>query len=102
MATPPTAEVKRAASFLPPGRALDVACGNGRHAIWLQQNGWQVTAVDRNAEAIDRIRADFPGIDARVMDLEKEVLWEATYDLVVCWLYFQPDLYPTIRKMVRP
>lgn len=31
---------------LPPGRALDVAAGTGRHAVWLARRGWQVTAVD--------------------------------------------------------
>lgn len=31
---------------LPPGRALDLACGEGRHAIWLAERGWQVTGVD--------------------------------------------------------
>jgi 2-polyprenyl-3-methyl-5-hydroxy-6-metoxy-1,4-benzoquinol methylase len=34
------------AAGLPPGRALDLACGEGRHAIWLASRGWQVTAVD--------------------------------------------------------
>lgn len=102
MATPPTGEVKRAASLLKPGTALDIACGEGRHAIWLHENGWQVTAVDRNAEAIAQIRAGYPLIDARVIDLEREPLPEATYDLVICWLYFQPDLYPGIRAMLRP
>ena len=31
---------------LPPGRALDVACGEGRNAIWLAHQGWEVVAVD--------------------------------------------------------
>ncbi|TXI57967.1 class I SAM-dependent methyltransferase [Mycolicibacter arupensis] len=30
----------------PPGRALDVACGEGRNAIWLAQRGWQVVGID--------------------------------------------------------
>ena len=41
------------ASKLRPGRALDVACGPGRHAIWLAQRGWHVTAVDSSSTAID-------------------------------------------------
>jgi SAM-dependent methyltransferase len=36
------AEVER----LPPARALDLACGQGRNAIWLAERGWRVTAVD--------------------------------------------------------
>ena len=42
---------------LPPGRALDLACGEGRHAIWLAERGWQVTAVDFSGVAIARGRA---------------------------------------------
>jgi len=33
---------------LPPGRALDMACGEGRNAVWLATKGWQVTAVDHS------------------------------------------------------
>jgi SAM-dependent methyltransferase len=31
---------------LQPGRALDLACGEGRNAVWLAEQGWRVTAVD--------------------------------------------------------
>ena len=31
---------------LPPGRAVDLACGEGRNAVWLADQGWQVTGVD--------------------------------------------------------
>lgn len=41
---------------LPPGRALDVGCGEGADAIWLAQRGWAVTAVDISAVAVDRAR----------------------------------------------
>jgi SAM-dependent methyltransferase len=40
----------------PAGRALDLACGEGRNAIWLAQRGWSVTAVDYSAVAIGRAR----------------------------------------------
>lgn len=39
---------------LPPGRAVDLACGEGRNAIWLAQQGWQVTAVDFSQVALDK------------------------------------------------
>jgi SAM-dependent methyltransferase len=45
------------AAQLPHGRALDVAAGRGRHALWLAAHGWQVTAVDFSQVAIDEGRA---------------------------------------------
>ena len=37
-----------------PGTALDVACGEGRNAIWLARQGWDVTAFDFSAVGIDK------------------------------------------------
>lgn len=39
---------------LPPGRALDVGCGEGADAVWLAQRGWDVTALDVSGVALDR------------------------------------------------
>lgn len=41
---------------LPPGRAVDLAAGEGRNAIWLARRGWQVRAVDFSAVALDKGR----------------------------------------------
>ncbi len=41
---------------LPPGDALDLACGEGRNAIWLARRGWRVTAVDFSQVAVERGR----------------------------------------------
>jgi SAM-dependent methyltransferase len=41
---------------LTPGRALDLACGEGRNAIWLARQGWQVTAIDFSGIAVERGR----------------------------------------------
>ena len=41
---------------VPPGTALDVACGEGRNAIWLASQGWDVTASDFSAVGIDKAR----------------------------------------------
>ena len=41
---------------LAPGRALDLGCGNGRHALWLAERGWRVTAVDFSTEALRQAR----------------------------------------------
>ena len=42
---------------LAPGRAVDLAAGEGRNAIWLARRGWQVTAVDFSQVALDKGRA---------------------------------------------
>jgi 2-polyprenyl-3-methyl-5-hydroxy-6-metoxy-1,4-benzoquinol methylase len=39
-------------------RALDVACGSGRHARWLATHGFQTTALDRDAQTIDQLNDD--------------------------------------------
>jgi SAM-dependent methyltransferase len=44
------------AGDLAPGRALDLAAGEGRNSVWLAQQGWQVTAVDFSAVGLDKGR----------------------------------------------
>lgn len=80
------------ADGLAPGRALDLACGEGRNAIWLAELGWQVTAVDFSEVAIAkaRERAARDGVDvdflcADLLDFEPQ---PETYDLVLV-LYVQ-------------
>jgi len=52
----PNQFVERALTELSPGRALDLACGEGRNARWLAEHGWQVTAMDFSPVAIDKGR----------------------------------------------
>jgi len=42
---------------LTPGRALDLAAGEGRNAVWLAEQGWQVHAVDFSARGIEKGKA---------------------------------------------
>lgn len=50
----PNVFVREVAESLPPGRALDVAAGDGRHTLWLARQGWDVDAVDFSAVAMQR------------------------------------------------
>jgi SAM-dependent methyltransferase len=53
----PDPSLARIAGEQTPGRALDLAAGDGRNAIWLAAHGWDVTAVDFSAVALERARA---------------------------------------------
>lgn len=46
-----------AVADLSPGRAVDLACGEGRNAVWLAAQGWQVLGVDFSSVAIDKARS---------------------------------------------
>jgi SAM-dependent methyltransferase len=77
---------------LPPGRALDLACGEGRNAIWLAGRGWQVTALDFSQVAVDRgrrVAGDELPIDWRVDDALTAELPSA--DLVVLAYLHLPE-----------
>src|SRR5450830_971774 len=50
--TPSPWVTKHAALIKSGGRVLDLACGSGRNAIWLAQQGYQVDAIDRDALAV--------------------------------------------------
>lgn len=93
---------------LPPGLALDLACGPGRNALYLAEHGWRVTAVDGSSVAIDilRTRAQERGlaIDARIADLEADgfVFPDPGYDLILSCLYLQRTLIPGMKSALRP
>ena len=53
----PSSTVVDALAELPAGRAVDLAAGPGRHARWLAERGWRVTAVDFSAVGIGQGRA---------------------------------------------
>jgi ubiquinone/menaquinone biosynthesis C-methylase UbiE len=53
----PNQFVERALADLEPGRAVDLAAGEGRNALWLARRGWLVTAVDFSQAGLDKGRA---------------------------------------------
>lgn len=53
---PPNPVVVEFTAALPPGRALDLGCGEGRHALWLAIRAWEVDAVDFSEVALDKAR----------------------------------------------
>ncbi len=69
-----------------PGRAVDLACGEGRNAVWLAAQGWSVTGVDFSPVGVERGRAGASErgltVDWVVADLATWDFGSASFDLV--------------------
>jgi SAM-dependent methyltransferase len=96
----PSAWIERWWHLVPAaGRVLDVACGSGRHARWFAQRGFAVTAIDRDAAAVEPLRAIATVI---VADLEQGS-WPvagAQFDAVIVTNYLWRPLMPRLLAAV--
>ena len=96
-----------AVEMLPPGRALDLASGPGRNALYLASLGWSVVAVDSSAVAIrilrERAAAARLSVETHVADLESGAfrIEPGAYDLICDFFYLQRDLFPGMKEGVR-
>lgn len=92
---------------LPPGRALDVACGLGHNAIWLAEQGWQVDAVDISEAglALADQAATGRGVDVTWIATDLDI-WEPgpeAYDLICVFRFLDRDrLPPLLVRGLRP
>ena len=72
---------------LAPGRALDVACGEGRNAVWLASKGWRVTGADFSRAGLAKAQRLATDRGVEVTWVEADVVeWRpptASFDLVV-------------------
>ncbi|MBW3562759.1 MAG: class I SAM-dependent methyltransferase [Actinobacteria bacterium] len=88
------------------GRALDVAGGAGRHAVWLAARGLQVTVCDVSDAGLRlaQQRASKAGLAITTVqgDLTVELLPSGPWDLVLCAYYLQRDLWPDMREALAP
>jgi SAM-dependent methyltransferase len=103
-ATEPNQFVAAELSGLAPGRALDLAAGEGRNTIWLAERGWRVTAVDFSRAGLDKGRALSAArgvpegqVDWILADLSDYQPEPGAYDLVLA-AYFQ--VVPKVRASV--
>jgi len=95
---PPNPVVVEFAASLPPGRALDLGCGEGRHSLWLATRGWEVVGVDFSAVALDKARRIASQAPSRSRDRLRYVVGDVTadsfgggYDLILSvFLHFSP------------
>ncbi len=94
--------------YLTGGRALDAACGAGRHSLWLAGLGYQVDAVDVSAVALARLAEAAAGRDLgqRIRPLHADLtLWrpeQEMYDLILVSLYLERGLLPALKDALRP
>ncbi len=104
----PTPLIIETTGKLEPGKALDLACGAGRNALWLAEHGWNVTAIDGSRAAIDAVehRAAALGltIDARLADLAngEYPIKDSSWDLITICYYLQRDLFEPAKGGVNP
>ena len=91
------------------GRVLDVACGRGRHALWLATRGFDVHAIDKNPDAVAEVIAEANRLrltlNADVVDLETETppsLGSQEYDVVIGFNYLHRPLMPTLLGALKP
>jgi tellurite methyltransferase len=119
----PAGIVRELLPLLPMGQALDLACGTGRHTLLLVARNQHVTAVDWSATALEILesqaratqspvrriqslesagRSSRGGIGLVQANLEKIVIPERSYDLILCIRYLQRTLFPLICRALRP
>ena len=99
---PVHSEVLEAMQFLSPGKALDLGCGQGRNALFLAQQGFEVTAVDQNELALEILQSIVEQEDLEMTvglyDINSAALTQ-TYDLIVSTvvlMFLQADRIPDI------
>ena len=104
----PIPELARRIETLPGGRALDIATGTGRNAIYLAEHGYDVEAVDVSDEALKRARrrADERGVNIEWLradltdpdyDFETEV-----YDVITVSFFAALELLPDLKEALAP
>jgi SAM-dependent methyltransferase len=100
----PSPWVRRFARLALPGQALDLACGTGRHARLLAEQGLEVLAVDRDPQAL--AAAHGAGITTMQVDLEVEgAAWPfepGRFALIVVTNYLHRPLFPHLAASLRP
>ncbi|KYJ85991.1 methyltransferase domain-containing protein [Sulfurovum riftiae] len=82
-------------------RALDIACGMGRHSKYLASLGFEVDAWDISSVAINSLK-NLEHIHPKEVDLDTAEFPEETYDLVICTYFLKRTLFPKITRALKP
>jgi tellurite methyltransferase len=106
----PSPPLPEAIAGIAPGLALDLACGAGRHALFLAGRGWRVHALDASREGIARLEEEAARrgvshlVRTGIADLESAgfELEDRDYDLVCDFYFLHRPLFAQVRRAVRP
>ena len=102
----PAAFLKQKMDRLKQGKALVLAMGEGRNAVYLAQNGFDVTGVDISEVAIEKCNKlaeeRNTTVNAVVADLTDYDMGEAQFDLITKFYYYEPSIFPQIIDALKP
>lgn len=84
------------------GRALDVACGSGRHAILLAEHGFRTVAFDLAQSACKRLLHDAPNVRTVVADAGSLPFRATTFALIVQTRFLDRALLPHLIRLLAP
>jgi SAM-dependent methyltransferase len=91
---------------LPPGRALDVACGLGANALYLAEEGFAVEAFDWSFEGLRKLtaaaREKGRGVGVVACDVTRYPLPTERYDVLVSFRFLDRALWPSMVEALRP
>jgi len=101
----PNPFLKKYLRYLPKGRALDVAAGEGRNATFLARHGFDVDAVDISEKGLKKARqlAKEMGVRIRTLqaDLDRYPIEESRYDLIANFYFLRRSLIPRLKRGLR-
>jgi len=90
----------------PLGKALDLACGAGRNALFLARNGFEVVGLDISAVGLARARASAEraglSIDWRRQDLDEELNIDGKFQLICLFRYLNQPLIRRLPRLLAP
>lgn len=106
-------DVLAAAKIVPPGKVLDLGCGNGRNSLWLAANGYDVTAWDKNPASINNLESirheeGLENLQSAIKDLNS-LSFEGEYDFIlstVVMMFLEastiPGLIANMQRCTKP
>jgi len=94
--------VKKYAKLAGGKKALDIAAGNGRNALFLAKQGFTVDAVDISDAGLKFFAGKHPNIQPICADLDNFDIAADQYDLIINIKYLSRRLFPYIREGLKP